>query len=126
MEESCSDIPTFNLSFAVVNTEVAQDPKTAENRRETKRRNDDETDSNINPKRVRLFASPDATDIVYPNDSGDNTPKLGASHKWGKQELDILGVTFIEEPFDLCEITGDSDAMWSPEFESCKITDYSC
>lgn len=125
MEESCCEI-AFDPILAAVDTEVTQYPKPQENSREAKRRRCDETDFNLNSKRVRLFVSPDAIDVVYPNDSVDSTPKLGASHKWGKQELDILGVTFIEEPFDLSEITRDSDGMWSPELESCKVKDNSC
>ena len=126
MEESCREIPSFDPILAAVDSEEDQHPKPMENSRETKRKSRDEADLHLNPKRVRLFISPDAIDTVYPNDSGENTPKLGAGYKWGKQELDILGVTFIEEPFDLSEITGDSDAVWSSELESCKVKDYSC
>ena len=118
-KESCQ-IVAFDPMFTVVDTEAAQPHTPQGNRLETKRRRCDETGFDLNPKRVR-FASPDAIDAVYPNDSGDNMPKLGASHKWGKQELDVLGVTFIDEPFDLSEITRDSDRMWPPELESCRI-----
>ena len=125
MEESCHEI-IFDPILAAVDSEVTQHPKPQENSREAKRRRRNETNCNPNPKRVQLFVSPDAINTVYPGDSVDSTPKLGASHKWGKQELDMLGVTFIEEPFDLSEITGDSDEMWSPELENCKIKHSSC
>ena len=121
MEGSCRETPTVDLILAKVDTEVTEHPKALENRRETKRKSCDETDVHLNPKRVRLFVSPESIDTVYPTNSEANTPKIGASHKWGKQELDILGVTFVEEPFDLAEITGDINGTWSPELESCKI-----